>query len=867
MDKFIEKFKYNKFYEIIKSKRNEILNNNKNAQFSFEDKISDEILENIVKLIENESFINDLIKDEKLLEELSNKELYSAKIDNIEDDFSNISIINERIKSLIKETFDIECKEKKEFILGDDKIITKSNSSIIEGNLITSDCNYHLYKDKTMKCNGDENNLNECFNNYIKGKDMNRVYQVNSLKNENPNSNSNAENLTNETETIPKVEINLMEDKTKEAKDINNDNNNTNNNISNSKDSISTAKTDKNNDDFNNNGKIKVIRKKSKEDQNNNNLGNSENNHGNGSKIDKEENTANNNPLNNNESNNMIINRENQGDSNLIQKEKIKLEEFTKKQIKILILYYLFIEELKENIKLSKTSYECYLIHKNYIKEYKEFYLYNELVQEIQKILLSDNDIRNNNTNKEEIIFNKLDNEYLKKIEKNENKYILDEVKKAQVYFKEDKNKKLSYPNDFEIINKKIYDMIKLRKDNTSFDFRNKEYLINEGKIILKLDYPDKKLDIYEIIVGTIDKTYNTFISNYLYQYNKRNGMNTHYQYLSTRTFTMFKLNNISKTNQKVLLEDINNYNHEKKVIGRIYVLNEIKEEQKDNNPAQQLLSNENNNQIVNNEPEKELKLNQQIINNIKFLTGFYLFNKDIKNQIIESNSSHKGYEKGYMINEKLFKIYLKFYDYNKLKDFLTKYDKIKLSIDKNKNLLHDENIEKISSELIKNISKDLKEKYINGFNEFNELLKNNELYSATLKRYNHMEFLFFDSCILVKENLMKLISIDDPEIQNKINNSKIEFVITDKKIIINYNFILNIGLIDENYIFNPEIIFLCSGEESLKTIKNDIKISGYKNALKKVKIKEKNVATYNSNNSILVLFINEKLITSEINH
>ena len=75
MDKFIEKFKYNKFYEIIKSKRNEILNNNKNAQFSFEDKISDEILENIVKLIENESFINDLIKDEKLLEELSNKKL------------------------------------------------------------------------------------------------------------------------------------------------------------------------------------------------------------------------------------------------------------------------------------------------------------------------------------------------------------------------------------------------------------------------------------------------------------------------------------------------------------------------------------------------------------------------------------------------------------------------------------------------------------------------------------------------------------------------------------------------------------------------------------------------------------------------
>jgi len=216
------------------------------------------------------------------------------------------------------------------------------------------------------------------------------------------------------------------------------------------------------------------------------------------------------------------------------------------------------------------------------------------------------------------------------------------------------------------------------------------------------------------------------------------------------------------------------------------------------------------------------------------------------------------------MINEKLFKIYSKFYDYNKLKDFLTKYDKIKLSIDKNKNLSNDESIEKISSELIKIIPKDLKEKYINGFNEFNELLKNNELYSAKLKRYKHMEFLFFDNCILVNENLMKLISIYDPEIQKRINNSKVQFVITDKKIIIQLNLILNIGFIDENYIFNHEIIFYFSGEESLETIKNDIKISGYNNILNKVKIKEKNAAIYNNNNSIIDLFINEKLITPE---
>ena len=132
----------------------------------------------------------------------------------------------------------------------------------------------------------------------------------------------------------------------------------------------------------------------------------------------------------------------------------------------------------------------------------------------------------------------------------------------------------------------------------------------------------------------------------------------------------------------------------------------------------------ENNNQKINEQPEKESILNQKIISNIKFITGLYLFNKDIINQTIESNFNKKENEKGYMINEKLFKIYSKFYDYNKLKDILNNDNKIKLEIDKNKNLSNEENIEKISNELIKIIPKNLKEKYINGFNEYNEMLK-----------------------------------------------------------------------------------------------------------------------------------------------
>ena len=187
--------------------------------------------------------------------------------------------------------------------------------------------------------------------------------------------------------------------------------------------------------------------------------------------------------------------------------------------------------------------------------------------------------------------------------------------------------------------------------------------------------------------------------------------MNAHYDYLNTRTFTIFKLNNISKTNKKVLLEDINNNNNKEKEIGIIYVfneINEIKEEQNDNYPTQQFASKEEN-QIIKKGSEKKLMLNQQIINQIKFLTGFYLFYKDIKSQTIQPNSSYKEYEKGYMINEKLFKIYSKLYYYNKLKDILNNDYKIKLAIEKYKNLYNDVNIEEISNEIslylfIKNI-------------------------------------------------------------------------------------------------------------------------------------------------------------------
>ena len=251
---------------------------------------------------------------------------------------------------------------------------------------------------------------------------------------------------------------------------------------------------------------------------------------------------------------------------------------------------------------------------------------------------------------------------------------------------------------DFKHIDKNILNKIKkIKKNIVQIKFKNKQELLNELE----------KGKIFYVITAQL--------FNNICKGDKKNEKEIEavFHRGKIRLFFKDKKEKIDfKYNKDGTIEKSNIYNKETEKEG---------ENQNDNNP--QILSKEKS-KIINKEPI----LNNQIINNIQFLTGFYLFYEDIKNQSKKSDLYYKDYEKGYLINEKLFELYSNFYDYNNLKEIL------KLEIEKNKNLSNDENIEKISNELIKNIPKDLKEKYINGFNEFNELIKDNELYSASLK-------------------------------------------------------------------------------------------------------------------------------------
>ena len=96
--------------------------------------------------------------------------------------------------------------------------------------------------------------------------------------------------------------------------------------------------------------------------------------------------------------------------------ENEKLNAFDERQIKALIKYYFFIHWFKKNIDISDkkdkkfVTFDCYLINYDWIKEYKNFYLYDELIKIIQQKDINFNSDKNK---REKFIFENLTQDYI----------------------------------------------------------------------------------------------------------------------------------------------------------------------------------------------------------------------------------------------------------------------------------------------------------------------------------------------------------------------------------------------------------------------------------------------------------------------
>ena len=185
--------------------------------------------------------------------------------------------------------------------------------------------------------------------------------------------------------------------------------------------------------------------------------------------------------------NNQNGNNSNNNSNNNI---KIKLNKFLENIIKALISYFLFSEELKQNLKSPKLKkYEGYLIDANWFKEYTQFIAFDEIRQLVQNIFKSNEHEKN-----VEKIYESFDNQFLNKINEKEKQIyenlnkIFSLEKKSNFIESGNINETIKYYRfEFILINQDTYNYINLSCDKLLSDIIKKEYIINNEKIFVKL--------------------------------------------------------------------------------------------------------------------------------------------------------------------------------------------------------------------------------------------------------------------------------------------------------------------------------------------------------------------------------------------
>ena len=358
--------------------------------------------------------------------------------------------------------------------------------------------------------------------------------------------------------------------------------------------------------------------------------------------------------------------------------------------LNLLIKIYYFQKKLNEQINSQKNSTESnnYLINKNIINKFKDFFNYNELY-----ILLKDN-----NTINSEIDYKNLEDKIggLKEYKNEINQKIIttefnsiDSNIKEEIYLSQKK-----YITDIDIIN----------EDIKSFFIENN--IIKKEKII-KCDY----------IAG-----YNKIFIFFIYQ-NK----------------TFFELGYINYDGNFIieyLIEPKNGYNDITSIFHNNGIENVIKNNFINNNEIKNgenligyyyKIEQNNNKQLINEEKDKINNINKNENNNfindiLLILISIYLFEKDLQSMISMSKSEVQNKNKlvikdCFLINKNIISEFKNLCSYNEIMNYINKLGIISYSdiekINSNKNNFDlklnkkDDNLIKIEKENI-NIDKEI---------------------------------------------------------------------------------------------------------------------------------------------------------------
>ena len=335
------------------------------------------------------------------------------------------------------------------------------------------------------------------------------------------------------------------------------------------------------------------------------------------------------------------------------------------------------------------------------------------------------------------------------------------------IYFDEIK-KNINYIENFELIDINIFNKINYKEEiKNKISIPISDYYFFDNKILILYEHQQKK-DIF--IINYIQDN-NKFISEYYVESLEYINQPLRYH------FSKNKLSNTLKGNNN----EIKNSKNE--AIGKIYKIYKI-----DNN--------------------SELNANMPL-------------DRDEQNKQLNVSSSKVIEGKLYLINEKWFSEYKKFYLFEEIKNLLIKTDNIS-SIER-----------KI---LIENIYGQIKDKLINNYQ------KNNNEFLPLLNNTQYLNFEFGMNNDQMKINLSNQYSFINDKILSKIitpniNKSNIrlsEYYINNKKFIVNCGTTyIAIGVVSLNTYstkFNPEIVLEYNNSElnaqfiKFKNIISDIK-------------------------------------------
>ena len=477
---------------------------------------------------------------------------------------------------------------------------------------------------------------------------------------------------------------------------------------------------------------------------------------------------------NNNNNNSVLTNNKNQ----------IIEDEFVNNIISFILLVHSGNLAIKENIKTRFHKYYSknpvfnngYLINKNSLIELKKLISYDEISKiiptSIKGFKLNDNEINSTlnkiKSEKKTLFVEKLNNnkkEILQFLEKNTYKEF--EFKEIEL-----NNGTYFYPTHFEIITEDAYHyLLKILKINNHED--ELSFLINSGKIFLKFNQA-QDYDLNKFLFGYTLNIQNNENLNYelnsIFIYKEENQRNKDFE-------KIIKEKKIDSLEDESIIVDDN-----KKEIGKIYLV-----DNQNISKTKGLKSKKND--------EDYSKLKNNIKNSVILYNEYSKLKEAYDTMDIPGEKMDEDY---YLINSNYLKEIETILFFSEIKE---KIERIK---QKEKRINTDEDLVDIIFNNIKNeeIFNELNQNDVKKFNELN----NKNIYE--LKGNNISNYFYYSNCQIINKEIYDLLSkIDNTFIRSRKFKS-IYCIFSNKKAIIFVdNKIINVGIIDDNDIFVPELI------------------------------------------------------------